>query len=272
MSTSAVGSGGAYAYLRSLLQQQQQSSKAGANPIQTLLDAFYPNGKSGAGSSGTSASGTGASGTGTTSGSSSGGVAFSPDMYGAMLSMQSAGSGVDRITARSQSIFSQLDADGDGAVNKSELEAAFGSGADTTKVDGLFSALDADADGSISQAELTSAAQQSHARHRHHRHQDGDGSGGGDPLAQLMAAAQGASSSSATGTDGATSTTITFADGSTVTMNVPASSSTGQSTTGTAASTTNTWNMLEQLIKLQSQMIAQTSGTTAGSGALNRLT
>lgn len=265
MSVSAAGSGGAYAYLRSILKQQ--SASAGTNPTQSLLDAFYPNGAAGTGASGTTA----AAATSTASGSS-GGLAFSPDMYGAMLSLQGAGSGTDPTTARAQSIFSQFDSDSDGAVTKSEFESAFGTNADTTKVDGLFSALDTDGNGSVSASELTSAAQQSHARHRHHHRQDGDGSGG-DPLAQLMAATQGASSTSTTGQDGSTSTTITFADGSTVTMNVPATSSTGQSVSGADATSNSSRNLLEQLIRLQSQLISQTAGTTTGSTtAVNLLT
>src|SRR3974390_2877277 len=80
--------------------------------------------------------------------------------------------------AVSQQLFSLLDSNGDGAISKSEFEAAFGQNGNTTQADQIFAQLDANGDGSISQSELTNAldgqnqgqdgGQQVHHHHHHH--------------------------------------------------------------------------------------------------------
>jgi EF hand len=267
MSASTVSSGSAYAYLQSLLQQQQ-SSTGGApatDPLMSLIDAFYPSDPGAASSSTPASTSTTTSADATSIPLSTGPAQFSPNTFGALISLQSQQSWPDNITAKAQSVFSEFDTNGDGSISKSEFENAFGSNADMSKVDGLFSALDTNGDGSISQSELTSAAQQSQAQHRHHHcdHTGSSGSGGAnDPLASLMSAIQGANGTTTNNPDGSTTTTITYADGSTVTMNVPAPSSSSQNSNNGSSSQDPASNVLEQLIQLQEQMLAQSVNTT----------
>jgi len=152
------------------------------------------------------------------------------------------------------SLFSQLDADGDGTISQSEFENALGkAGVATSSADSLFSRLDANGDGSVSQSEMAKA----HGGHRHH----GGGKGGG--LSSLMNSTDvtGASTQTDTNADGSSTTTITYADGSTVTMTTPAAAQNqGGNTSGGNANGSNQTNLLEQLIKLQSQLTAQKGG------------
>jgi len=165
MTVSSLGaSTNAYSYLQSLLPQQPDDSKrtGSSDPVTELLQAFYPNSSTEAGAGPPDASV--GSGTGTLS-------PFNHDTMMALMSAQEQpSSGNPFVTARAQSLFSQLDANGDGQVSHSEFENIFGSNADTSKVDGLFNALDGNGDGSVSLDELTSAAQASHAHHHGHRH------------------------------------------------------------------------------------------------------
>ena len=262
MSVSNV-SGGAYAYLQSLLQQQEQSNSDGGpvDPITALLNAFYPSGWGSTAAS--TASGTAApdAAVGSAPGSC-GNAQFSPDTLGAMIDWQSRQSGLSQ---KVDQVFTEFDANGDGGIDKSEFENAFGSNADMSKVDGLFNTLDADGNGSISESELTSAAQQSQAQHHHHHHHHMGGSGGsegaggtGGPLASLMSAIGGASSSTTNNPDGSSTTTITYADGSSVTLSTPAPSSQQTSSDG-SGSQDPTFNFLEQLIQLQANLLADSA-------------
>ena len=113
MSISAVGSGGAHEYLRSLLQQQSSAKGAKKDRTAQLMDAFYPNGTSA--TSGAASASTGMT-TGTTSGSSAGAAPFSSETFGSILSLQGQQSATDPVTARAQAVFKQLDANGDGSV------------------------------------------------------------------------------------------------------------------------------------------------------------
>jgi hypothetical protein len=267
MSVSAVSSGGAYGYLQSLLQQQSSTNGAGtSDPLASLLETFYPNGTSAAPNSATTPTSTTTTAD-LVSAPTIGNTQFSSNTLGTLISLQSQQSWTDPIAAKAQSVFSEFDTNGDGSISKSEFENVFGSNADMSKVDGLFSALDTNGDGSISQSELTSAAQQSQAQHPHHdcdNDMDNSGSGGAnDPLASLMSATQGASSATTSNSDGSTSTTITYADGTTVTMNVPAASSSNQTPNNGSGSQNTAYNVLEQLIQLQAQMLAQSASTIA---------
>jgi hypothetical protein len=269
MTVSSLGaSTSAYSYLQSLLPQQPDDSKrtGSSDPVTELLKAFYPNGSTEAGAGPPDAAG--GSGVGTLS-------PFNHDTMTALMSAQEQpSSGNPFVTARAQSLFSQLDANGDGQVSQSEFENVFGSNADKSKVDGLFNALDGNSDGSVSLDELTSAAQASHAHHHGHHHHGGGGQGIGQTSqtidALLTSGTQGANVDSTSNADGSSTTTISYADGSKVALTTPsgsgdsggdpASSGSGGTNSGnTNSGNTNYASLLEQLIRLQAQMLSVSS-------------
>jgi hypothetical protein len=272
MTVSSLGaSTSAYSYLQSLLPQQPDDGKrtGSSDPVAELLKAFYPNASTGAGAPPDAAGG---SGVGTLS-------PFDHDTMMALISAQEQPSGGDPfVTARASSLFSQLDANGDGQVSQSEFENIFGSNADMSKVDGLFNTLDGNGDGSVSLDERTSAAQASRAHHHGHHHAGG-GEGVGQTIdALLTSGTQGASVGSTTNADGSSTTTISYADGSKVALTTPSGSSDsgGNSTSGagsTNLSNTNSRNanyasLLEQLIRLQAQVLSVSSGQSLTSQTL----
>ena len=262
MSVSPTGAGGgAYAYLRSLLppQSADDSSAAGSSdPVQQLLNAFYPSGNQ------TGASDETAGATATPTGPSC--ASFSPTTMSSLISVQGQ-YGQGAVDAQAQKVFGEFDANSDGQIDKSEFEGVFGSNADTAKVDGLFNALDANGDGAISQDELTSAAEQSHAQNHHQHHMHGGGNAGGEGgLASLLSATglDGANTQTTANPDGSSSTTISYGDGSTVTMTTPATAnseassqtaSDGTSSATNSGSTASNNNLLEQLIRLQAEYL-----------------
>lgn len=162
-----------------------------------------------------------------------------------------------------QSPFATLDTDGDGGISKSELENALGSsGVDQSSADALFAKLDRNGDGSVDQGELTSALRRGHGRH----HMAAGGSGGGQGIDALLNAtgADGSKSTTATNADGSTSTTITYADGSTVTMTTPAAATNGASSDGSSSSSNkSSANLIEQLVKMQAQLVSQQGATVS---------
>jgi hypothetical protein len=173
-----------------------------------------------------------------------------------------------------QGLFASLDSDGDGKVSQSEFETALSSsGVDTSSADALFAKLDSNGDGSIDQSELTPTSR-GHGGHHHHMSTgasagSGGGGGGGGLDALLNATgADGAQTQTAANADGSSTTTITYADGSTVTMTMPApqsssSPSAGGGSTAQSAANPDAANLIEQLIKMQSQLIAQQSATVS---------
>jgi len=195
------------------------------------------------------------------------GSSFDSGTLAALISFQ--GQSATGVLGQSPSdLFSQLDADGDGQISKSEFEQALGTaGVDTQSADALFSRLDANNDGSVSQSELAKAHRHGH----HHHHVDsGDGTQGSgsqqDGLSSLLNSTDitGATSQTANNADGSSTTTITYADGTTVSMTTPAATqgsdgsnggSTGSSASGTSNGSNN--NLIEQLIRLQSQLVTQ---------------
>jgi len=276
MTVSSLGaSTSAYSYLQSLLPQQPDDSKrtGSSDPVTELLKAFYPNGSTEVGDSPPDAAGGG--GTGPLS-------PFNHDTMTALMSAQEQpSSGNPFVTARAQSLFSQLDANGDGQVSQSEFENVFGSNADKSKVDGLFNALDGNGDGSVSQDELTSAAQAGHAHHHGHHHGGGGGQGIGQTIdALLTSGTEGANVDSTTNADGSSTTTISYADGSKVALTTPSGSSdsggdstSGSGSGGTNSSSTNSGNpnyasLLEQLIRLQAQVLSVSSSQSLTSQTL----
>ncbi len=265
MTVSATNtSSAAYQYLQSLLQTGQAGSSNsstsasaadGSDPIATLLNAFYPNG-SDSSSSSSSTSGTTVAG-GPPPMTSAGGPNFSPDAMSSLISTQEQGG--------SQSLFSQMDTDGDGQVSQKEFENVFGPNADTSKVDSLFNALDSNGDGSVSQGEFSSAVKSSQSAHGGHQaHGHGGGGGGGGGLDDLLSGADatGATTQTVTAPDGSTTTTVSYADGSTITSTTPApqtassDSNSQNSNSGNSGTKNAAVNALEQLIKMQSQFIS----------------
>jgi hypothetical protein len=244
MSVSSVGSNKDLAYLQSLLQQ---GSSGISDPLASLFSAF-----------------TGANG-GQPSASSSGGAApvasgacgpqFSSDTLGAMISLQSNQAG------SSGSLFAKFDTDGDGKISQTEFENAIGPNADKSLVDSLFQKIDSDGDGGITQDELTSAQNTAlnHAHHHHH-HMDGGGqeagagSGGLNDLLSGSGVA-GAKTQTVSNPDGSSTTTITYADGSTVSTSTPDPQSSGGGSGNSSGSQNADSSLIEQLIKMQSQLI-----------------
>ena len=155
-----------------------------------------------------------------------------------------------------QDLFSQIDADGDGSITKTEFENALGAGGtNTAAADKVFGDLDKNGDGSVSLDEMKSALQGAgHHGYGHHMHAHGAGGGDGgdassDPLLQALS---GASSTSVSNGDGSTTTSITYADGSKVSLTTPAASSTS-SASGNA---TSSYNLIEQLIQREAQALS----------------
>ena len=196
----------------------------------------------------------------TGSGGSGGGAQISPETMSALLAAQSqasAGTTASAPTGRSDALkdlFSQIDANSDGKLTKSEFEDALGAGGTNLRnADDVFGKLDKDGDGSVSLNELMSALKGGKGRH-HARHAGGSGESrsNSDPLLQAL---QGASSTSVTNSDGSKTTSLTYADGSKVTMTSAAS--------GASSSTaTSSYNFIEQMIQRQAQAISS-SATTA---------
>lgn len=262
----------AYSYLQSLLQGGQPGSGSGASaasatggdPVAALLNAFYPDGNSD--SSPSSATGATAGAAPPPPMTSAGGPSFSPDAMSSLISTQE-GSGP-------QSLFSQMDTDGDGQVSQKEFENVFGANADTSKVDGLFKALDSNGDGSIGQSEFASAVKGSHSHHVGHGQQaqgggGGGGSGGADDLLS-GADATGAKTQTVTAADGSTTTTVSYADGTSTVTTTPATP-VGQtagvdpgsqnSSSGNSADKNSLTSQFAQLVKLQAQFLTSAAST-----------
>jgi Ca2+-binding EF-hand superfamily protein len=209
------------------------------------------------------------------------GSQLSPVTMSALLAAQgqsSAGPITSTSTSPSsalQDLFSQIDANGDGQISKSEFENALGAGGtNLAQADNVFNKLDTNGDGSVSLNELKSALQGAGGKgghHHHHQVANSDGSGdtsgtggtsgaGGSSADPLLQALSGASSTSVTNSDGSTTTSVTYADGSKVTMTSPATStSSGGATSSNSA--TSSYNLIEQMIQREAQMIS--SGATA---------
>ena len=195
------------------------------------------------------------------------GSQISPATMSALLDAQSqssAGSTASASTSQSDALkdlFSQIDANGDGQLSKSEFENALGAGGtNIAQADDVFSKLDKDGDGSVSLDEMSSALKGAGGKGHHHHHvADSDGSSGstgsdGSSSDPLMQALQGASSTSVTNSDGSTTTSLTYADGSKVTMTSPAA------TTASSAATSS-YNFIEQMIQREAKTIS--ASTTA---------
>jgi len=197
----------------------------------------------------------------------SGASRIAPETMGALLDAQSQSSTGSTASASAspsaalKDLFSQIDADGDGNITKSEFENALGAGGtNLAQADDVFSKLDKDSDGSVSVNEMSSALKGAGGKGGHHRHHhvassDGSGDSGGSNGSSsdsLMQALDGATSTAVTNSDGSTTTTLTYADGSKVTM-----TSAAQASTSSAA--TSSYNFIEQMIQRQAKAISSSA-------------
>jgi hypothetical protein len=200
------------------------------------------------------------SGSSTPASGSNGFSQLSPATMSALLAAQSQSSTATTASApTSQSdalkdLFSQLDANGDGQISKTEFENALGAGGtNIAQADDVFSKLDSNGDGSVSLDEMSSGLK-ANGRHRHHHSASSHGTPdtGGSNSDPLLQALQGASSTSVTNSDGSTTTSMTYADGSKVTMTSPAA----KTASGNA---TSSYNVIEQMIQREAQALASSA-------------
>jgi Ca2+-binding EF-hand superfamily protein len=213
---------------------------------------------------------TASTGAGASTGSAGSGYSqISPETMSALLAAQgqSTTGSSNSTTSRSDALkdlFSQIDADGDGRITKSEFEDALGAGGtNLAQADDVFSKLDKDSDGSVSLGEMASALKGGGKGGHHHHHvasSDGSSDSGGSISDPLMQALSGASSTSVTNSDGSTTTTLTYADGSKVAMTSAASAA-------AAGSATSSYNFIEQLIQRQASVISSQASSSVSVSA-----
>ena len=209
--------------------------------------------------SGTAATSTSA---GQASGSSSSAFSpLSPETMSALLAAQSQSSTAATPAptdpnAALNDLFSQLDANGDGTISKSEFENALGAGGtNVAQADQVFGQLDKSGNG-ITVDDLSSALKGKGHHHHSHAAQSSDSSGtssstdsSGAGTDALLQALSGASGNTITNSDGSTTTSITYADGSKVTMTSPAAKA-------SSSSATSPYNFLEQMIAREAQAMS----------------
>ena len=207
----------------------------------------------------TAAAGTSAQGFG-----SSGCSQISPETMSALIAAQSQSGSTPSASSDPssalQDLFSQIDADGDGKITKSEFENALGAGGtNLAQADDVFSKLDTDSNGKVSLDEMSKALKGAgHGGHHHHAGGSRDAGGidaSGSNTDALSQALSDASSNAVTNSDGSTTTSITYADGSKVTLTTPAAS-----TASSAA--TSSYNLIEQLIQREAQALSQSATTS----------
>jgi hypothetical protein len=194
---------------------------------------------------------------------------ISPETMSALLAAQSQSSASASTSTSSTSsssssmsrqdalkdLFSQIDADGNGKITKSEFENALGAGGtNLAQADDVFSKLDANSDKSVSLDEMSKALKGGH--HVHHHAQSaggsGDASGGGSGSSQ---ARSGLTRTSVVNSDGSTTTTIKYADGFKVTMTVPGASS-------ASGAGNSPYNWFEQMMQRQAQASSASSASS----------
>ena len=147
-------------------------------------------------------------------------------------------------------LFSQIDADGDGSITKSEFEDALGAGGtNLAQADDVFSKLDSNADGNVSLDEMSKALKSGH--HGHHAQGAGSSGDGSDSSSKSSG---GSTSTTTTAADGSTTTTVTYADGFKMPTTVP----------GANASRNSAYDLFAQLMQRQGGQ-GQTASATAGS-------
>lgn len=150
-------------------------------------------------------------------------------------------------TRQKGGLFGRIDKDGDGKISEGEFGSTLGkAGVDTASTNRMFGELDSDGDGSISKLELAPGRRDNKSPGARH-----------DGLSALLNSTDftGASTRTNINADGTSTTTITYADGSTVSVTTPAASGSSGKTGGTHQA-----NLLDQLIRLQSQLSAHKGG------------
>ena len=238
--------------LQSLTSSKKSSSPRSTGFSQTPTNPFDVSGSAKASGSPAPASG------------SNGFSQLSPATMSALLAAQSQSSTGSTTSASNspsnalKDLFSQLDANGDSQVSKSEFENALGAGGtNIAQADNVFSKMDNNGDGLVNLGEMSSALKGGGGHHHHHHVASSEESGSAtgtdgsssDPLLQAL---QGASSTSVTNSDGSTTTSMTYADGSKVTMTSPAAKT-------ASSSATSSYNIIEQLIQREAQAIASSA-------------
>jgi Ca2+-binding EF-hand superfamily protein len=136
------------------------------------------------------------------------GSGFSDQMHAQMIGYQAQGwpgaAGTQPGGQLAQSLFSQIDSNGDGVISQSELEQAVtGGGGSKAGADALYAKLDPDGSGAVSGQQFAQSLSQAIPHHRHHHHGGGtdgggatDGSGAADALTSLFNADGGGAANS----------------------------------------------------------------------------
>jgi hypothetical protein len=161
----ALGAVGSLLDTLQSLTSSKSSSKAGsANPSQGAANPFDLD----------TSTQTQSSTTGMT-GQNCGWASISPQTMSALIDaqaqMSSTNSAPTNPSDALKDLFSQIDGDGNGSIDKSEFEKALGAGGtNLAAADDVFSKLDADGDGSVSLDEMKSALQGARGHHGHHHH------------------------------------------------------------------------------------------------------
>jgi Ca2+-binding EF-hand superfamily protein len=150
--------------LQSLTSSKSSSATTSANPSQDAANPFDLGGSTQTQSPAT----TGMSGQGC------GWASISPQTMSALIDAQAQSGSTNSAPANPsdalQDLFSQIDGNGDGSIDKSEFESALGAGGtNLAAADDVFSKLDSNGDGSVSLDELKSALQGA-GHHSHHHH------------------------------------------------------------------------------------------------------
>jgi len=225
--------------LQSLATTKSSSAQSAG---QTATNPFDLNGSTAPAGSSAPASGTGSW------------SPISPETMSALIAAQSqstsTGATSTSATATSSSdalkdLFSQIDANGDGQISKSEFETALGAGGtNVAQADNVFSKLDKSGDGNVSLDEMKSALQGAGGRHGHHHHAE--------------AAASSGDSSSA---DGTTSASASSNDALMQALDAALDSSAKNN----AASATPSYNAVQQMI----QRGVQTPAASVSSVSVN---
>jgi hypothetical protein len=184
---------------------------------------------------------------------------LAPPTLSALLAAQDQSSTTPTSSASTSSssalkrLFSLLDANGDGQIDKSEFENALGAGGtNLANADKVFGELDKNGNGSVSLGELSSALKGAKGRGHHHYYPAGTDGSGTDPLLQAL---QGASGTTVTNSDGSTTTSLTYADGSKVTLTAPVA-------TTSSSTATSSYNLVEQLIQREAQALSTSAAAS----------
>ena len=164
---------------------------------------------------------------------SSGTMGMAPSTMNTLLSAQSQTT-TPALTPDQSQVFSALDTNGDGQLNKSEFETLFGPG-NTSVADAIFSKVDTNGDGEVSQNELAAALKAGEAKEQSLAGDTGSSTSQGEKTQTIVNA------------NGSSTTTITYADGSQVSVTTPPASSGSNAVAN---------NLLEQLIQRQALAVA----------------